>query len=240
MAASSMPDSLRAYLTQLLWQLAPSLAVYFGLRAFGVAAYIAILAAVVFGIAQAVADVARGKAVDGFVVVGFVFFGAVAILILLTKNPRYGQLASLVPGVVGALALLVSALIGKPLTQAVTANYNPGLALGELPGRGWGPEDVVRYTAMHRKSSLVCGLLLAAQMGLFVFVLRTCSVDVTQLVFDVLGGGFSFLIVVYAVRQVRHFIKTTDVAPASGPGREATAAARHSPAWDNSTGPRVL
>ena len=226
MGAPTTPNSLREYLTQLLWQVIPSLAVYFGLRALGIAAYIAILAAVVFGIAQSAFDVARGRAVDPFVVIGFVYFGAAAVLILVTKNPRYGQFATLGPGVIGALALLVSACVGNPLTRAVTANYRADLAPDALPARGWAPEDVLRYTAMHRSTSLVCGFLVAAQMCAFVLVLRTCSVDVTQLFLDVFGAVSSFAVIAYAVRRIRRFVAAADSSPALS-ARQAPAPEPH-------------
>ncbi|EFV12698.2 hypothetical protein HMPREF9336_02493 [Segniliparus rugosus ATCC BAA-974] len=196
----------------MLLQVLPVLAVYFGFRALGVEAYLALCAAVLFAVAHRVFDLIRGRTKDFLVLAIILFYAAGATITFFTHNPHYSQVANILSGAVISLFALVSALVGKPLTQGLTAKYSPGLAVRSLPERGWPAEDVRDYAALHRRVSLGCGLFGLAQTVVVLIVIFTCSVDVAQLVSNVAGTGVTALFAVYAVRRVRRFIAGRDEA----------------------------
>ena len=210
MSPAKQRNSFRAFFAKVLIQVAPVFTVYFGLRAFGVAAYRALCAAVLVAVAHRVFDLLRGRRADFFILCVILFYAVGATVTFVTHNPRYSQVANISSAAVISLFSLASAVAGKPMTQALAAQYSPGLAAGLLAERGWTDQDKRDYTALHRRVSVVCGLFGLVQTAVVLVVIFTCSVDVAQLVSNIVGTGATVLVAVYAVRRVRRFVVARD------------------------------
>ena len=214
MDSSATPGSLGEYLRQTAPQLAVALGVYFGLRAFGVPPYLALAATALAAIVHVALSVLRGRKADVVLVVVVVLYGTSAVVTLATHNPRYAQLLNLFPGTAIGLALLVSAVVGKPLTAFVAAQYRPLLARSALPGRGWSARDIQDYARMHRRTTFAVAVTGVVQTTVSVLVILSCSTDIAQLFCDVVGTGTTVLILVLAVRHIRRFVNARDAAAA--------------------------
>ncbi|MGL6236917.1 MAG: hypothetical protein ACRC20_16445 [Segniliparus sp.] len=216
MPPNTAPSSLRAFGSQLVRGVVPSLAVYFGLRAFGAVPYIALCVTVVFSASYLVFEMVRGRGADPLLLALIVFGGTGALVSFVSRDVRYAQLSSLPPGTVVSVCALASVFTSKPLTLFITEKYWPNLSVSALRARGWEAPDIDGYLRAHARTTLVCALLELTQILVVLAAIFTCSADVAQLFIEVGGPATTFLIVVFAVRRIRGASRAHEAATAEG------------------------
>ncbi|MGL5441414.1 MAG: VC0807 family protein, partial [[Mycobacterium] stephanolepidis] len=116
----------RQLLIEGLLNVGPALCAYFGLRLAGFSELHALMAATAVSAARALVKMAWKRTLDPVSLLVVPIFGVSLIMAWLTRDPRLSQVTNEVPGMLLATYFLVSALIGKPLTELLVTKLWPG------------------------------------------------------------------------------------------------------------------
>lgn len=181
----------------------PALCAYFGSRLLGFDELHALMVATGVSGGQALVKMAWKRALDPVGLLVVPIFGISLIIAMLTRDPRLSQVTNEVPGMLLGSYFLVSALIGKPLTELLVTKLWPGGVEKVREEQGWTDADDRSYHRMHGHVSFWCGVFSLVFSGLMVVIIYNFSVDVVQAVNPVVSmittGGL-ILGVVVAIR----------------------------------------
>lgn len=223
-AAIDAPKSLREYALTTVINTVPPLLGYYGLRLCGVTPYLALVGAIVVATVQGLYTAVRNRKIEPLNVA--VLLAAVASLTVAftTKNPRIVQCTELIPVTTIVWSVIISGLVRKPTSKAITGAIVPGLADPALPQRGWTPADIENWHRLHSKLSvrlgIICGVFPVAAVT-WIFLL---SVDLSQILIMTVGPGLLIGCIAAATTLFRRFVRDADQAAAERAHLEAEVA----------------
>lgn len=198
----------RQLLIEGLLNVGPALCAYFGLRVLGFSELHALMAATAVSATQALVKMAWKRALDPVSLLVVPIFGVSLIMAWLTHDPRLSQVTNEVPGMLLATYFLVSALIGKPLTELLVTKLWAGGVEKLAAEQGWTDEDRRSYHRLHVHVSFWCGVCSLLFCALMVVIIYSFSVDVVQAVNPVVSmlttGGLIVGVVVAIRMYLRH------------------------------------
>jgi hypothetical protein len=188
---------LRPMLRTALIHVAPSLAAVYALRAAGASPYWALLAGTIVAGIPVVYGIVKQRRLDPVSGYLMLFFGLGLLVALVTSDPQLilaGQTA--VNGLFG-VAFLVSAAIGKPLTEIAAAQFMPAAGL----------DSSMRDTlhGLHRRISIVVGVALITEVTARLIIIFTTPFDVANGLVSVIGGMTFPLVAVAVMVMVQRF-----------------------------------
>jgi hypothetical protein len=194
-----MSDDVRQFDPRLMvrglaWDIGLPVAGYYVLRLLGVADLPALFAAAAVSGLRVVWGVVRERALNPFALVLLLVYGISAVLSLVSGDPHFLLLKnSFVTGAI-ALAFLISALLGTPLSLAAVQNSQPDRR-AEIR-REYEDDPAVRRG--HRTSSLVWGLGLLTEALVRVPLIYLLPIDV------MVGVSEAMLIAAFALLITRN------------------------------------
>ncbi|TEA06334.1 VC0807 family protein [Mycobacteroides salmoniphilum] len=190
-----------------LLNVGPALCAYFGLRLAGFSELHALMAATAVSATQALVKMAWKRALDPVSLLVVPIFGVSLIMAWLTRDPRLSQVTNEVPGMLLATYFLVSALIGKPLTELLVTKLWPGGVERLAEEQGWTDEDQRSYHRLHVYVSFWCGVFSLLFCALMVVIIYTFSVDVVQAVNPVVSMLTTGGLIVGVVVAIRMYLR---------------------------------
>ncbi|MFA4081033.1 VC0807 family protein [Mycobacteroides salmoniphilum] len=190
-----------------LLNVGPALCAYFGLRLAGFSELHALMAATAVSATQALVKMAWKRALDPISLLVVPIFGVSLIMAWLTRDPRLSQVTNEVPGMLLATYFLVSALIGKPLTELLVTKLWPGGVEKLAEEQGWTDEDQRSYHRLHVYVSFWCGIFSLLFCALMVVIIYTFSVDVVQAVNPVVSMLTTGGLIVGVVVAIRMYLR---------------------------------
>ncbi|MGH3956126.1 MAG: VC0807 family protein [Mycobacterium sp.] len=190
-----------------LFNVGPALCAYFGLRLAGFSELHALMAATAVSATQALVKMAWKRALDPVSLLVVPIFGISLIMAWLTRDPRLSQVTNEVPGMLLATYFLVSALIGKPLTELLVTKLWPGGVEKLAEEQGWTDEDQRSYHRLHVYVSFWCGVFSLLFCALMVVIIYTFSVDVVQAVNPVVSMLTTGGLIVGVVVAIRMYLR---------------------------------
>lgn len=190
-----------------LLNVGPALCAYFGLRLAGFSELHALMAATAVSATQALVKMAWKRALDPVSLLVVPIFGVSLIMAWLTRDPRLSQVTNEVPGMLLATYFLVSALIGKPLTELLVTKLWPGGVEKLAEEQGWTDEDQRSYHRLHVYVSFWCGIFSLLFCALMVVIIYTFSVDVVQAVNPVVSMLTTGGLIVGVVVAIRMYLR---------------------------------
>lgn len=190
-----------------LLNVGPALCAYFGLRLAGFPELHALMAATAVSATQALVKMAWKRALDPVSLLVVPIFGVSLVMAWLTRDPRLSQVTNEVPGMLLATYFLVSALIGKPLTELLVTKLWPGGVEKLAEEQGWTDEDQRSYHRLHVYVSFWCGIFSLLFCALMVVIIYTFSVDVVQAVNPVVSMLTTGGLIVGVVVAIRMYLR---------------------------------
>ncbi|WP_078325991.1 VC0807 family protein [Mycobacteroides salmoniphilum] len=190
-----------------LLNVGPALCAYFGLRLAGFSELHALMAATAVSATQALVKMAWKRALDPVSLLVVPIFGVSLIMAWLTRDPRLSQVTNEVPGMLLATYFLVSALIGKPLTELLVTKLWPGGVEKLAEEQGWTDEDQRSYHRLHVYVSFWCGIFSLLFCALMVVIIYTFSVDIVQAVNPVVSMLTTGGLIVGVVVAIRMYLR---------------------------------
>lgn len=209
-ADTSTPRSLGEYIKNTAVNTLPPVAAYYGLRAFDVVPYLALVGAIVTAAVQGLVTMAVKRKVELaniLVLVGSVCSLTIA---LTTKNPRVVQSLELIPMSLLVWSFVISGLLRKPNSKKVAEVISPALADAELPQRGWTEQDIKDWHSLHTRLCVGLGLLCGIYPAFALYLIFRFPVDVSQALIVATGPTLVVLCIVAAVTAMRRFIAQRD------------------------------
>ncbi|MBE5462295.1 VC0807 family protein [Mycobacteroides abscessus] len=197
----------RQLLIEGLLNVGPSLCAYFGLRLIGFSELHALMAATAVSATQGLAKMAWKRALDPVSLLVVPIFGVSLVIAWLTRDPRLSQVTNEVPGVLLGTYFLVSALIGKPLTELLVAKLWPGGVEKLADEQGWTEADQGSYHRLHVHVSFWCGIFSLLFSGLMVVIIYSFSVDVVQAVNPVVSMCTTGGLIAGVVVAIRMYLR---------------------------------
>nr|WP_235886648.1 VC0807 family protein [Mycobacteroides chelonae] len=185
----------------------PALCAYFGLRLAGFSELHALMAATAVSAAQALVKMAWKRTPDPVSLLVVPIFGVSLVMAWLTRDPRLSQVTNEVPGMLLATYFLVSALIGKPLTELLVTKLWPGGVEKLAEEQGWTDEDQRSYHRLHVLVSFWCGIFSLLFCALMVVIIYSFSVDVVQAVNPVVSMLTTGGLIVGVVVAIRMYLR---------------------------------
>jgi len=162
---------MRPVLHTVLFDVAPPLIAYYGLRAAGVSEYVALLSATVVSGLRVGYGVVRTRRLDPFAIYLLLTFGLSLAVGLATTAPRSILVGNTLVNGIGGLIFLGSCVVGTPLTQVVGERFRA-------------PEDGVPTTEQarllrrtHVRLSAMWGVGLLVEVVVRLVVIAHLSVD---------------------------------------------------------------
>jgi hypothetical protein len=201
---------LKPLVKQVIISVGPLLVVYYGSRLCGLPPYLALALAIFAAGAQAVISMVRKKKID-FILGMLLFFLSVNFTIaLLTQNVQTAMLANLVPLFLLDSIVLVSGVIGKPISIFFIGQLLPDLSEQSLVRRGWPEQNVSRYRSLHVKISLLLGFFGIVVDFLAMAAILSFSADIAQIVATVFKEGCNVVLSLLGYTWIRAFVKKHD------------------------------
>ncbi|BAX99858.1 hypothetical protein MSTE_04565 [Mycobacteroides stephanolepidis] len=197
----------RQLLIEGLLNVGPALCAYFGLRLAGFSELHALMAATAVSAARALVKMAWKRTLDPVSLLVVPIFGVSLIMAWLTRDPRLSQVTNEVPGMLLATYFLVSALIGKPLTELLVTKLWPGGVEKLAEEQGWTDEDQRSYHRLHVLVSFWCGIFSLLFCALMVVIIYSFSVDVVQAVNPVVSMLTTGGLIVGVVVAIRMYLR---------------------------------
>jgi hypothetical protein len=157
----------------ILFDIAPPLVAYYGLRAAGVSEYVALLTATVLSGLKVGYDAIKARRLDPFAGYLMLNFGLSLAVGLSTSDARLLLAGNALVNGVGGLIFLGSCVIGKPLTRVVAERVRPDGDVDE-------PGEVDFKYRVHILLSAMWGVGLLLGMVAHLVVIFTLSVDVAN------------------------------------------------------------
>ena len=165
-----------------LFDVAPPLVGYYGLRALGASEYIALLTATVLSGLKVTYDAVRARRLDPFACYLLLTFGLSLAVAVITTDPKLILAGNTMVNGIGGLLFLGSCAVGTPLTQVVAERFKPDDDEQE-PGA-----DAYRRKA-HVLLSAMWGIGLLVEVGVRLLVISRVSVDVANGVLSAISLG---------------------------------------------------
>ena len=215
------PKSLREYAKTTVINTVPPVIAYYGLRLFEVTPYLALVGAIVVATLQGVYIAVRKHKFEPVNIAVLVCAAVSLTVAFTTKNPRIVQVTELIPATAIVWSVVVSGLVRKPTSKAITGAIVPGLADAALPKRGWTEQDIRDWHRLHSRLclrlGLICGLFPVAAVA-WIF---TLPVDLSQILIVTIGPTFLVVCIATATALFRKFVRQRDEAAAERAGQTA-------------------
>lgn len=177
----------------ILFDVAPPLIAYYGLRAAGMSEYAALLTGTVVAGIKVAYDAIKARRLDPFAGYLMLSFGLSLAVGLATSDARMLMAGNTLVGGIGALVFLGSCFIGKPLTQIVAERVR--FASDEAPEPG---EAAFRHR-VHVSLSAMWGIGLLIGMLISLAIIFSLAIDVANGVNTVVSLGFTALLMAATV-----------------------------------------
>lgn len=183
---------MRPLLRKVLFDVAPSLLAYYGLRACGVSEYLALLTATIVAGVKVVYDAVRARRLDPFAGYLMLNFGLSLAVGLATSDARMLMAGNALVGCIGALIFLGSCVVGRPLTQVVAERTQPA---GEEPQ----PGAEAYQRRVHVALSAIWGIGLLVSTIASLAIIFSLSVDVAKGMDTVVSLAFTAVLLVITI-----------------------------------------
>ena len=185
-------DSMRPAIRGILFDVAPSLVAYYGLRAVGTSEYVALLTATIVAGVKVCYDAVRARRLDPFAGFLMLNFGLSLAVGLATSDARLLLAGNTLVSGIGGLLFLLSCVVGRPLTQVVAARV-------ETPDEEPDPAAAAYRRRVHVLLSAMWGVGLLIGMVVHLVVVFSVSVDVANAVTTVISIVWMAVLVVATV-----------------------------------------
>jgi hypothetical protein len=176
----SRTESMRPAILNILFDVAPSLIAYYGLRALGTSEYVALLTATIVAGVKVCYDAIKARKLDPFAGFLMLNFGLSLAVGLATSDARLLLAGNTLVSGIGGLLFLLSCVVGRPLTQVVSERMEP-------EGEEDEPGAVAYRRRVHVLLSAMWGIGLLVGMVVHLAVIFTTSVDVANAVTTVIS-----------------------------------------------------
>jgi hypothetical protein len=163
--------SMRPVVQTVLFDVAPPLITYYGLRAAGASEYVALLSATVLSGLRVGWGVVRTRRLDPFAIYLLLTFGLSLAVGLATTDPRAILVGNTFVNGIGGLIFLGSCVVGTPLTQVVGERFRA--AEDGAPT----PEQAGLLRRTHVRLSAMWGVGLLVEVVIRLVVIAHLSVD---------------------------------------------------------------
>jgi intracellular septation protein A len=185
-AAPAIP--LRATLGGVLFDIAPPLIAYYGLRAAGVSMYVALLTGTLIAGVKVVYDVVKARRLDPFAGYLVLTFGLSLAVALVTTDARLILAGNTLVNGLGGLIFLVSCVVGTPLTQVIAERANP---------------DGSQNRRIHVQLSAMWGAGLLIEVAVRLVVIFSTSVDLANGATSAISLSATGLLILATIAWVR-------------------------------------
>ncbi|MBM7786690.1 VC0807 family protein [Tenggerimyces flavus] len=195
------PVELRQMVVSLVLDIGLALGTYYGLRAFGVSMFAALLAATVVAGIRVVYVAARGRSFDPFAIFLLGTFGIGLILSFFTGDARFLLAKDSAGGAIAGLWFIASCFIGRPLIFFASRRFQARTpeAQAEWDGK-W--RDSAGFRSVMRTMSAVWGVGLVVEAAIKLALVYTFPVDVMVAVSAVMGPATFGLLILWTVWYV--------------------------------------
>ena len=195
--AQSRARRLHPMLRTVLVHIAPALTAVYGLRAAGASEYVALLAGTVVAGIPTVYGIIKHRRLDPFAGYLMLMFGLSLIVALVTTDPQLILAGQTAVNGTAALVFLISAALGKPLTEIAAASFMTGT----------NPDATTRASlhGLHRRITIMVGTVLIAEVAARLIIIFSLPFDVANGLVAVIGGVALPAIFVVVGLMVRRF-----------------------------------
>ncbi|OLP01179.1 hypothetical protein BVU76_16720 [Mycolicibacterium porcinum] len=178
----------------ILLDVAPPLIAYYGLRAAGVSEYVALLAATVLAGIKVSYDAIRASRLDPFSAYLMLSFGLSLAVGLATSDARMLMAGNTLVGGIGALLILATCFLGKPLTQIISERV--GATADDDTST---PGEAAFRRRVHVSLSAMWGIGLLIGMFISLAIIFSLPTDVANGVNTVVSLAFTALLMLMTI-----------------------------------------
>lgn len=218
------PVELRGMIVSLVLDIGLALGTYYGLRAFGVSMFAALLAATVVAGIRVVYVAARGRSFDPFAIFLLGTFGIGLVLSFFTGDARFLLAKDSFGGAIAGLWFLASCFIGRPLIFFASRRFQARTPEAQVEWDAKWRENA-GFRSVMRTMSAVWGAGLIVESAIKLVLVYTFPVDVMVAVSAVMGPATFGLLMVWTVWYVMRIQRRAATLKAAEDARAAEAEA---------------
>lgn len=189
----------RRMVASLVWDVGPSVAVYYGARALGCSEYVSLLAGTLAAAARLAWVAVRDRCVDPFAMFLMILFGVGLALTFVTGDARFILVKDSLTSFLAGLFFLGSCAVRRPLTYYAAQRFTGPVGQAELRAKYADP--VVRRRFFI--SSLVWGAGLAVESLLRIPMVFVLPIDVAVAASNVLMIAAYSVLITWSIRSTK-------------------------------------